>query len=66
MKDAMKRPTGETGGGDVSNKGVRTNVTDTYGANLESGDSGRTKMGGAAKSDDYKRNVPLPAYKGKA
>lgn len=37
MDKHNQRPNGETGGGDLPDRGVRTGVTDTYGGNLEQG-----------------------------
>lgn len=59
--DGLKRPTGETGGGEMSDKGVMTGVTDTYMSDLKSGDSGESSISSATKSDAWDRNLPMPA-----
>lgn len=69
MKDkmnGMQRPTGETGGGDMPNKGAMTNVGMNYGADLNKGNSGAMGIKGDTKSDSWDRNLPMPAEKGKA
>jgi hypothetical protein len=45
------RPNGETGGGDLPDRGKMTGVTDTYGGNLEQGYQNEGKMNSCTKSD---------------
>lgn len=49
MDKLNQRPTGETGGKDLPDRGVRSCVTDTYGGNLERG----YNNGGSISSDTH-------------
>lgn len=61
MEKQNQRPTGETGGTDIPNRGARTGVTDTYGSNLERGYDNPGKITGGTKSDSpEKTKSPCP------
>jgi hypothetical protein len=56
MSEYNKRPTGETGGGDLPDRGVRSGVTDTYGGNLEQGYQNEGKLNTKSDPVDEKFN----------
>lgn len=51
MDKYNQRPNGETGGGDLPDRGKMTGVTDTYGGNLDQGYQNEGSLGSATKSD---------------
>lgn len=58
MDKHNQRPTGETGGSDLPDRGVRTGVTDTYGGNLEQGYQNEGKPDTKSDSADERFNRP--------
>jgi hypothetical protein len=67
MDKMNQRPTGETGGNDIPDRGVRTGVTDTYGGNMDQGYNSGGGISSATRSDapDQCKSSRAPRINGK-